>query len=81
MVSRLEADPPLSPDGTNDGEAARSPNGSRVEIEAKFLIESAEQASELIDSLNSQVASRTGVCSGEGGPIDGETRQGRKASR
>ena len=56
MVSRLEVDPPLSPDRTNGGAAARLPDGSHVEIEAKFLIESAEQADALIESLKSQVA-------------------------
>ena len=55
MVSRLEVDPPLSSDGTGGGVDARLPEGSRVEIEAKFLIDGAEQASALIDSLKSQV--------------------------
>ena len=54
MVSRLDVGPPLTSD-TNGGEAARVPDGSRVEIEAKFLIEDADQASALVESLKSQV--------------------------
>ena len=56
MVSRLEVDPTSSPDGVDEEEAARCPDGSRVEIEAKFLIESAEQAGVLIESLEAQAA-------------------------
>lgn len=56
MVSRLEVDPLLSPDGIGGVDAARLPDGSRVEIEAKFLIENAKQAGALIESFESQVS-------------------------
>lgn len=56
MVSRLEVDPLLSPDGIGGVDAARLPDGSRVEIEAKFLIENVKQANALIESFESQVS-------------------------
>ena len=51
MASLLASDPSLLSDGTNARDLARLPEGARVEIEAKFLIEGAEQVSALIDSL------------------------------
>ena len=51
MVSPLESDPSLLPDGTNARGLACLPEGARVEIEAKFLIDGAEQVGALIDSL------------------------------
>ena len=54
MVSPLESDPSLLPDGTNARDLACLPEGARVEIEAKFLIEGAEQVRALIDSLQSR---------------------------
>ena len=54
MVSPLESDPSLLSDGTNARDLACLPDGARVEIEAKFLIDGAEQVSALIDSLQSR---------------------------
>ena len=56
MVSRLETDPPLPPGGTDGRYVAPPPNGTQVEVEAKFLIDGAGQAGALVDSLKSQVA-------------------------
>ena len=54
MASQLASDPALPVDETNARDSVCLPDGARVEIEAKFLIDGAEQVGALIDSLQSQ---------------------------
>ena len=56
MASQSESEPALLSDGTNARYNARLSEGARLEIEAKFVIEGAEQVGALIDSLQSHDA-------------------------